>query len=225
VKAIIDKIEQQAGTPLSDAIKSKLDLTLSSPAQGFFETAATIPEVTGQITNVSYFTNNGVGQLMISTPQGMLSLDTKGNTLNSTTWGGGGAAFAAGPPFKVNMTAAVTAMTSAVLSVALAIYLLVIGILMLRQHPRAGMLHKLYAWIKIPVAIMGGIAWVLLWTSIMSSAVAAAPGGSTPATTGAVTTAVVTGSVIAIVVGCLYPVSLLFALRSKTVREYYAAVQ
>ncbi|MGB7158923.1 MAG: hypothetical protein WBD40_12695 [Tepidisphaeraceae bacterium] len=222
VKGIVDKVEQQAGTPLSAAQKSKLDLMLNSPTQGFFTPAATIPEVTSQIQSVSMFnTGNGGSQLMLSTPQGMLTLDDKGNTVNSTTWGAGapgGVAFAAGPTFNVNMTAAIVAIATALASACLAIYLLVIGIMVLRQHPRGARLHKIYAWIKIPLAIAGGIAWVVLWTGIIvGSAPANAPRAVMPT--------IITGSIIAVVVGCIYPIALLLALRAKSVREYYATVQ
>jgi len=226
VKAIIDKIEQQAGQPLTAGQKSKLDVVLSSPAQGFFTTAATIPEVTSQLRSATQFNSGNGSQLMISTGQGMLTLDAQGNTVNSSTWNaaaafGGGAA---GPVFKINMTAAVVALAGAVLSAMLAIYLLVIGILMLRQHPRAAWLHKIYAWLKIPLAVAGGIAWVMLWTSFATSAAAAAPGGGAAAAKG-MTTAAVIGAGVAVAVGCIYPISLLIALRTKSVREYYAAVQ
>ena len=39
------------------------------------------------------------------------------------------------------------------------------------------------------------------------------------------TTAAVIGAGVAVAVGCIYPISLLIALRTKSVREYYAAVQ
>jgi hypothetical protein len=39
------------------------------------------------------------------------------------------------------------------------------------------------------------------------------------------TTASIAFAIVAVVVGCLYPVSLLIALRSRSMREYYASVQ
>jgi hypothetical protein len=225
VKAIIDKIEQQAGQPLTAGQKSKLDVVLSSPAQGFFTTAATIPAVTSQLQRAVIYNSGANGaQMMMTTGQGMLTLDAQGNTVTSTTWGAG--AFGpggAGPVFKINMPAAIVSMTCAALSALLAIYLLVIGIFMLRQHPRAGRLHKIYAWIKIPVAIAGGIALVITWTSFIASAAAAGPGGA--ATAKGMATAGIAFAIVAVVLGCLYPVSLLIALRSRSMREYYASVQ
>ncbi len=218
VKAIIDKVQSQAGQSLPQAQKSKLDAMLSSPAQGFFDPVATIPEATGQLTHVSFISNKAGASLTIMTNQGMLALDNTGAIVNSSTWGGGaiGGGGFAGPTFNINMTAAVIVLVCAALSLGLAIYLLVIGILMLRQHPRAGRMHKIYAWLKIPIAIVGGIAWIFFWTSF-----ATLGGGTAPAAT---SPGVMIGSVIAVVVGCLYPVALLIALHTRRVRDYYAAV-
>jgi len=218
VKAIVDTVEKQSGTTLPQAQKTKLAAILSNSTQGFFTPAATIPEVTSQVQSVSVFGTGGTTQLTLTTNQGMLSLDATGNTTSSTTWAaGGGVAFGGpgGAPFNIDTTAAGFAIGSAVIGACLAVYLLVIGILVLRQHPRGGRLHKIYAWIKIPLAIVAGIAWVMLWASLFSGGGAAAR---------SMTPAVITGAVVAVLVGCLYPVALLIALRTKSVREYYAAV-
>ena len=218
VKAIIDKVETQAGQALPTTMKSKLEAAISAPGQGYFETVPTIPEAPAQITNVSYMVNNGVGQLTLQTNQGMLVLDQAGNTVSSMTWGAGGmGGFGGGPTINVNMAAATTAIICAAVGLALAIYLLVIGILMLRQHPRAGRLHKIYAAIKIPLAIVAGIAWPVFWASFSTMGA-----GTTTAPT--FTPALITACVIAVLVGCAYPIALLIAFRTRTAREYYAAV-
>ncbi|HEV2295608.1 MAG TPA: hypothetical protein VGR35_17300 [Tepidisphaeraceae bacterium] len=218
VEAIIDKIEQQSGQTLTPALRSKLQTIFSSPAQGFFDPVATIPEATGQIQSVNYWTNAGAngGQLVITTGKGSMTLDGAGNVQNSMTWGGAGAPGFAGPAWNINVKAAITAIICAVLSLGLAIYLLVIGILMLRQHPRAGRLHKIYAWVKIPVAIVGGIAWVLLWTSFATLGTGTAPAATSPG--------FVIGCIVAVLAGCAYPIAILIALRTRAVREYYATV-
>jgi hypothetical protein len=222
VKAIIEKVEAQAGATLPAAQKTKLELLLGSPAQEYFDPAPTIIEATDQIQSVSYYNipggaapGSGRGQLSLTTGQGMIVLDGQGNTINSATWGGNAGFGGGGAGINVNMTAAVVALVCAGLSLGLAIYLLVIGILMLRQHPRGGRLHKVYAVLKIPVAIAGGIAWIAFWRSIGAGA-----GGPGAGFTSAMTTA----AVIAIVIGCLYPVALLIALHTRAVWEYYATV-
>jgi hypothetical protein len=216
VKAIIEKAEAQAGQALPAAMKSKLQTTLSAPGQGYFDTVPTVPEAVAQLTNVSYFASNGTGQITLQTGQGMLVIDQNGNVTSSMTWGGAGGGFA-GPTINLNMQAAVASIICAALGAALAIYLLVVGILMLRQHPRAGRLHKVYAVLKIPLAIAAGIAWPMFWTSINPI------GGITASTR--MSAALITGCVITIVVGCAYPVFVLVALRTRGVREYFSAVQ
>lgn len=218
VKAVVDHVSTQANQTMNAAQKAQLAAVLGTPGQAYLAPAATIPEVTSQVQTVSV---HGVGndlQVTIHMQQGVLALDAAGNTVSSSTWSNTALAGTTAPMLNVHTTAAIAALICAVLSLALAIYLLVIGILMLRQHPRGARLHKIYAWLKIPTAIVGGIAWVMLWTSIIAST---APAGSA----GAVTPTIITGSVIAIVVGCLYPVALLIALQVKSVREYFAAVQ
>ncbi|MDQ3440520.1 MAG: hypothetical protein M3478_09245 [Planctomycetota bacterium] len=217
VTAIVDKVEAQSGQALPAAMKSKLEAAISAPAQGYFEPVPTVPEASGQLTNISYMVNNGVGQLTLQTNQGMLVLDQSGNTVSSMTWGGGAAGFA-GPTINLNMKAAVASIVCAVLGLALAIYLLVIGILMLRQHPRAGRLHKIYAAIKIPLAIAAGIAWPMFWMSI-------GPAGAGAGTTTTFTPALITACVITALVGCAYPIALLIAFRTRVAREYYSTVQ
>lgn len=223
VQAIIDQVAAQAASTIPEAQKATLAVLLSSAGQGYFDPAPTIKEVTAQIQSVSYFNapsaaaGGAGGQLTLTTRKGHIVLDGAGNTVSTMTWGGKGAfgATTANPFANVNMTAAIVAVVCAVLSLALAVYLLVIGILMLRQHPRAGRLHKVYAGLKIPVAIAGGIAWAAFWNSIVSG------GAGSGARFGAAMTSV---AVIAIVVGCAYPVAVLIALRARAVREYFATV-
>ena len=217
VKAIVDKVEAQAGQSLPTTMKSKLEAAISAPGQGYFETVPTLPEAAGQLTNVSYMVNNGVGQLTLQTNQGMLVLDQSGNTVSSATWGGGAAGGFGGPTINLNMNAAVASIVCAVLGLALAIYLLIIGILMLRQHPRAGRLHQIYAGIKIPLAIAAGIAWPMFWMSIGRAGT-----GMGPTTT--FTPALITACVVTALVGCAYPIALLIAFRTRTAREYYSTV-
>jgi hypothetical protein len=220
IRGIIDHVEAQAGTTLNASQKTKLEALLGSSAQGFFKPVPTVKEAVGQIQSVNNFNMAAAAgstpnsQLTISTQQGMIVLDGQGNVVNTMTWGGAGAAAFAGPTFNINMTAAITVIICALLSIALAIYLLVIGILMLRQHPRAGRLHKIYAFLKIPIAIAGGIAWIVFWASFSTTGTGAAT----------MSPGVIVGCAIAVIVGLLYPVALLVALHTRAVREYYATV-
>src|SRR5207344_445471 len=78
----------------------------------------------------------------------------------------GGFIGATGPPFKVSSAGAIIVGIESVLSLALAIYLLVAGILTLRQSLRGRQLHLIYAIIKIPLVIVAMIGTYLLFSSL-----------------------------------------------------------
>lgn len=112
-----------------------------------------------------------------------------------------------GPTF--NKLALAVLMIERLLSLGLAIYLFVIGIMVLRQSPRGRRLHRIYAFAKIPLALVGGWATWRLWTSFFSGF---GPGFSTAWTPW----------IVAITfLACLYPIALLIVLQSRTAREYY----
>jgi hypothetical protein len=99
------------------------------------------------------------------------------------------------------------------MSLALAIFLFVTGILLLRQSPVAVRLLKYYAVTKLPLAILGGIAVAWLWGSF-SAAMMSAPTDSDRATA----TAWGIGLAIA---GLVFPLAILAMLASPGVKEYF----
>ena len=119
---------------------------------------------------------------------------------------------------SANRLATVLKLTGMTLSIALAIYLLVIGIMVLRQSPRGRRLHFIYVFFKIPLAIAGPIAFLWMFSGFLAS-FAFSPGGSSPATF-----VYIIWGVVLVVLGAAYPVGLLFALNARTVRDYYNSV-
>lgn len=119
------------------------------------------------------------------------------------------------PTFQVSTFWLVLLMVERLLSVGLAIYLLVIGILVLRQSPRGRRLHRIYAIAKIPLAVIGGWATWRLWATFFAGMGAGAPANS------------VWGVWILLLtlLAVAYPIGLLIALSSRTAREYYDSVQ
>lgn len=103
-------------------------------------------------------------------------------------------------------------------SVALAVLLLIAGILILRQHRLGRRFHLIFAWLKILLAISAGLAWGLLWSGILSQG--GGPGGSSVRPESAIGIA----SVILFFTGATYPIALIIALRSRTVRDYYVGI-
>jgi hypothetical protein len=101
----------------------------------------------------------------------------------------------------------------------LAVLLLVAGLLVFRRSPASRRLHRIYAWVKIPVALAGavGIGW--MYGSLVG-AFTAMPGQGQPAATMVFWMYTIGAAVL----GCAYPVGLLFALRSSQVRAYYNSI-
>lgn len=138
---------------------------------------------------------------------------------------GGGATAAATLPVTTNPFAAVSvlaplAMLLAVLgNLALAIYLLVIGIMVLRHSSSGARLHWIYVILKIPLSILAALAFAWMMSSLFGFARA----GLGVSSSRFWTLILVYAGAIA-VFGCAYPFGLIFALRSRRVREYYQFV-
>ncbi len=125
-------------------------------------------------------------------------------------------------PFVLKGWLCALCILEAVLSAALAIYLFIAGIQVMRQSPAGARLHWIYVAIKIPLTLLGGIA--LIWLAMDFGAGVAgmvSQGGAAPA----IQTTYAVMSAMAMIAALIYPIALLFALRSQTVRQYYNSVQ
>src|SRR5439155_10571257 len=111
-------------------------------------------------------------------------------------------------PFRnINPAAVWTAIIENFFSALLAIYLLIIGIMVMRDSRRARGLHLIYATLKIPLVIVASIAAWLAMTNMMSSMTPPGTPGPPPAVFNAIMAA------SAVVQGCIalaYPMALLF---------------
>jgi hypothetical protein len=131
---------------------------------------------------------------------------------------------AAGNPFfGISTVAATLAVLDALLGAGLAAFLLIAGLMVLRDSLRGATLHRIYAWLKIPLAILGAVVWVWLWESLFSGVTASVPpqaaGG--PQGAAAVRTGAIIHAIVFTALGCAYPIALLIALRTRSVRAYY----
>jgi hypothetical protein len=149
------------------------------------------------------------GELNVTTTGGFLAIDPAGNIFSSPSM-----PFVA-PTFNIRKSAIVLTILDAVASGALAVYLLVIGILMLRQVRASRRLHQVYALLKIPLAIAMAVGWTWFITDVATSFARSA--GSTPTPT----TGIAIGMAFAAAVSCAYPIGLLIALQRRNVREYF----
>jgi hypothetical protein len=114
-----------------------------------------------------------------------------------------------------NTTAAATSMALAGVQLLLAIYLLVAGIITLRGSGKGRMLHWIYVGLKFPIALAMAGSAIWLWSSVIGST-AATRGGGTPG----MIVSVGFGGVPALL-GCVYPIVLVFVLRSAGAKRYY----
>ena len=112
---------------------------------------------------------------------------------------------------KLGVAAPTIAVAGSGVNLAAAVLLLVAGIFTLRQSRRAATLHWIYAWVKIPAAIVTAIAMAWMWHQLFSASGAfARPGWVT------------LFPVIPALVGLIYPSALMIVLRSRAVRAYYS---
>jgi hypothetical protein len=120
---------------------------------------------------------------------------------------------------RISKTAAGMSIVLSILSLLLAIFLLICGIMVLRDSPHAPRLHWVYVSIKIPLVIITLAATSTMINQVMASMASISP---VPSQTPLVARNMFT--FVAIIGGALalaYPVALIFILRSRTVRAYY----
>ncbi|HXE55211.1 MAG TPA: hypothetical protein VN541_19465 [Tepidisphaeraceae bacterium] len=122
--------------------------------------------------------------------------------------------------FGISGTTAALVICEAIASLLLAIYLFIIGILAFRTAGRNGILLKLYAVLKIILAICAGVAipWIFHeFVTGMTRNVAITPVPPSPS----LAPFVGWGIGIALL-GMALPIGMLIALRAPSVRDYYA---
>lgn len=119
-----------------------------------------------------------------------------------------------GPP-KISLGITGTMMAENILSALLAIYLGIIGIMVLRDSRSGGKLHWIYIWLKIPLVIVAAVAGAMFWHDL---AAATSPGNPT-----AVPMFVVS-ALMGAAMALAYPVALMFVLKSRGVKNYYSPV-
>lgn len=102
----------------------------------------------------------------------------------------------------------------AIAELALAVYLLVIGILVFRWSRNGRRQHWWYVALKLPVVVLGTLAWWRGFDVLFASS---------PQTKDAALGMTIITAVSALVVAA-YPIGLIFALGAKSVRDYYAGL-
>lgn len=213
LKRVMDAVKKQASGSLNAAQLETVRAQLAAPNQQLVvsPTAASVTSVMLQGTNV-----------MVQFDGGMLTLGPKGQVVSLFSYGNmATTGFAAGGP-RISGGSAALVMLEAGLSIIAAVYLLVVGILVFRSSFNSPWLLKVFAWVKIVLAIMAGAAvtWMAYdFTRVMAASV---PGGTTPG--GPALAFIAMWGALLTVLGAAYPIGVLIALRSRTAREYFNTV-
>jgi len=141
---------------------------------------------------------------------------TAGGVTFTTTTVAGRAAIGSRPR---DVSTLVLGLTDAILRLALAVLLIVAGILVLRDHRLGRKLHVIWAWVKIPVALLGAIVY---WRTMsgMFTSMPATPGS--PVNAQFMDTMMLVGGLFQAALACAYPVGVLIVMKTRTVRDYYA---
>jgi hypothetical protein len=202
IQSVVQQAQAGSGNALNPAQVSALQSFLAAPGQQLVQAGASQGAVVSSLAQSD-------GTVLIGfSGGGSLTLGPRGNVVST-------AAAPVIPTFSFHPLAIGLMLATALASIGLAIYLLVCGILMIRQSPRGRRLHLVYACIKIPLAVTAAVASEWVMRDMMAGVTS---------TTGAmprpIAFSVFTGVVPALL-GCVYPVALLVALNRKSVRDYF----
>jgi hypothetical protein len=154
------------------------------------------------------------GSVLLLTMHGQLQVGNTGIVQSKTIYPNAGPMMFGNGPSAISMGAVTLVIAEGIISVLLSIYLLIIGILTLRQTPRGRRLHIIYALLKIPLAIICGIGWCWLIGGLFASM---PRNGAPPSITGVRAMLLCFVTVAAII----YPIGLLIAFATPSIKSYY----
>jgi hypothetical protein len=212
VRAVLARVDALAGNGMNSHQQDALRGVLQSPGQQIIAPGASTAWAVSQVTAANV---DGQGSIDLWTRTANVTLDPSGAISTVVTSVNGpnvvtSSSFRSGNPFPFQSSSFLPVIISSFLGILLAAYLLTIGILTLRGSPRGGRLHWIYAWLKIALAICGGISIVVAFNAVTG----AAPSNIFLAPA-------IIGGIFSAAIGVIYPIGLLIALRSRTLRAYY----
>ena len=204
VNQVVTAVQGLATPPLNAQQIASVRAEVSKPNQQLVTPGAQSP--------ATFFNRTGTNVMIGFDTGNVLQLGPQGQVISSG-------------PFipRIGISGWVAAMVigEGAASVAVAIYLLVVGILVFRSYQKSPRLLGIYAALKIPLALLAGAGLSLMGyqfaTSIASNNGMA--GSAAPATFGFI----IWGAVIT-VLGLAFPIGVLIALRTRTVRDYFNSV-
>lgn len=228
VEQIISQAQATSGNAMNPSQLAALRTLLSTPGQQYVS-VITIP------TAIRSAQPMGDGSVFITFPNGYAQIGAQGQvTMSGTTSGAGTSTVTAtgafpfipgsGGKVRINGAAAALVGFSAIAGAGLAIYLLVIGIMVLRDSHRGRKFHLIFAWLKIPLTFLAALSMWWLTSDFYEQFLtqSGAPGVAVGPTM-SITTAIWQGVVG--VLALIYPISLLIVMQTKTVKDYYNTVR
>jgi hypothetical protein len=225
-QAVLGRVRELSNGKVTETQLLTLSTLMQSPTGANWITgSSTIPGITAQVKSAAVQPD---GTVTITFTMGKLTLDPQGSFVGAmpaapvqspTT------SPSASPPFwmgaiGVDKGSCALAIAEAAISGLLAIYLLVIAILTLRQGGSSRKLFVIYGVLKVFCAIAGIVAFAWMMSSLTAGADPTGFAQSMVAGFKATSSAALTLTAI----GLAYPIAVLLVLTlSKTARDYYKA--
>ena len=126
------------------------------------------------------------------------------------------------PAFPIQFSGRIglISLISAAPALCLAVLLLVAGISVVRDSPKAARRHWIYVWVKIPVILLSTVMSAMMYNFIFSG-MPAPPG---PAGKGVQTLMVVFSMAGSVIFSLAYPVTLIIVFSMRRVKDYYVTL-
>jgi hypothetical protein len=202
IDAIVARVDSLTGG-LTDQQAQALRDRLKAPDQNLITPSLSQSGAVEQILSATRL-NEGSTVIVTATHQ-TITLGIMGDVADGAVpLANTGPGAAPNRPHVTHQTAALL-LLEALASVCMATFLLIIGILTLKQSPHGRKLHYLWAIAKLILVPCSAIASLVMWTSMPGSENAGYTFG-------------IGGGILTLI----YPIALLFALSSQTVRSYYS---
>ncbi len=221
VERVVGQAQSASGNVMNSAQLTALRVLLTTPGQSY------VTRMNVQ-TAVRSAVSLGDGSVLVVLPNGTATIGPQGQLTGSNggtaTVGPGVAAGAAiiAPPRRAKFegTAMAVSMITTFAGFALAVYLLVIGILALRGSRGARKLHFIFTALKLPIGIAAAVS---VWWLASSFVQALSAAGTGPMTTQNADSALSIGVQQSILagLGLVYPLTLLIVLQMRSVKEFY----
>lgn len=219
IAVVVTHIQKLSGGILNSAQQESLRKALSSPTQEIITPASTSQAITSQILSAG---TDSLGSINIVTYNASAEIQPSGAVSMATgvfkKAGSPTAALANFTTFLHSRSYLLMTGVLGAMNFMLGGYLLIIGIMTLRGSRSGARLHRIYAWIKIVLAICGAllVVWLIRQVAVPSSSSAIYQMGFTGG--------LIIAGMLSAVIGMIYPVALLITLRTRSLRAFYQGV-